>query len=135
MNNNILLDFFKEFIQRLGTKSPMFFRVISYVSAACALVTGIPKLCEELGINLPAWAEIAQSKTISIAAAVSFVISKLTTQSTPVGVSREGDMLKKTNVEKLPFTAKSEEKAAFKEGGVLNGETAMSKETFQKIDK
>ena len=134
MNNTILFDFLREMIQRLGTKSPKFFRVIGIVSAAAALVTGLPGLFQELGITLPAWAEIAQSKTISIAATVSFFISKLTTQSAPVAITQSGEILTKTNEEKLPFTAKAEEAAASKPGGVLSQETSTSNEVVTKID-
>lgn len=123
MNNTILLDFLKELILRLGTKQPKFFKIIGIISMATALATGLPGLFDELHIHLPSWATILQNRIIGIAATTAFFIAKLTTQSKVVAVTEGGDILKKTNDDKLPFTSKAEEKEAAKEGGLLNPNT------------
>lgn len=114
MVTNPLLLFLQEFFKRLATKSPLFFRIIYYISAGAALVTGLPGLLQELNVDLPEWMDVIQNKIIAIASSTAFVIAKLTTQSTAVAVTPSGEVLKKTNEEKLPFTAATEQKAAEK---------------------
>lgn len=78
MQNNILLAFLQEFVQRLRKKSPTFFKIISFLSAAVALLAGLPGLFQELQISLPSWAEVFQNRIVAIASTVAFFISKLT---------------------------------------------------------
>jgi len=114
MANNMLIDFLRESLQRLFQKSPKYFRIWGYISMTAALVTGLPGLLQELGINLPDWAAVLQNKVIGWASTIAFLIAKLTVQSTPVAMTPGGEVLKKTNEEKLPFTAANEQKAANK---------------------
>ena len=78
MQNNLLLKFLQEFFQRLRKKSPTFFKIISNISAAIALLSGLPGLFQELHISLPGWAEIFQNRLVAIASTAAFLISKLT---------------------------------------------------------
>lgn len=134
MQNNLLL-FVQELIQRLFTKSPVFFQIINRISLALILVTGLPGFFEELGINLPDWATVLQNKIIAWSAIVSAIISKLTTQSTPIAVTSSGEVLKKTDEKKLPFTAKSEDKASAKPGGVKSASAETETIRVEKVVK
>ena len=108
MTTNPLLAFLQEFFQRLSTKSPKFFRVIQLITAITTIITGLPEFLKMFNIALPQALSALENKTIAIATMTAFLISKLTTQSTPVAQTESGQVLKTTNEEKLPFTAASE---------------------------
>ena len=96
--NNILIDFIKEFILRFSKKSPTFFKIISGLSMAVALVSGLPGLFQELNIALPSWAEIFQNKIVAWASTIAFLISKLTVDKERLDVPKDV----------LPFTTKQD---------------------------
>lgn len=110
-NNSQVWNYIIEFFKRLGAKTPTFFKVLNYLSIATVIVTGLPGVLEELGITLPAWAEVLQSKAAAIAAIISTILTKLPTETPVVGTSAGGTPLKATNPETLPFTVKSEANA------------------------
>lgn len=114
-STNPMITFLQELFMRLSAKSPKFFKVIQFVSGLAAAVTGLPGLLQELSVDIPDWAEILQNKSVAWASATSLFISMLTVQSKPVSKSEDGDILKRTDEKKLPFTANSEQKAAAKE--------------------
>jgi hypothetical protein len=70
--------FLKELFQRLGQKTPAFFKVIGWISTAIAVLTGLPIVLADLGITLPDAIQAFANKTIAIAAIVGKVISMLT---------------------------------------------------------
>ena len=109
--NNILILFLKENIQRLFTKSPLFFKIWSTVATVLVLITGIPELINYLSgaITIPdAWSpQITQA--VAWASRAALFMSLMTTQGTPSAQTLDGTILKKTDEKKLPFTAKSEE--------------------------
>jgi len=109
MTTNPLLAYLQELFLRLSTKSPKFFKIIQLVSAIATLVTGLPGLFSELGIKLPDWATVLQSKTIAFATLTALFISKLPTQSTLMTTTTTGEVLKRTDETKLPFTAANEQ--------------------------
>ena len=113
-STNPMITFLQELFMRLSAKSPKFFKVIQFVSGLSAAVTGLPGLLQELNVNLPDWAEVLQNKSVAWASATSLFISMLTVKSTPVSKTEEGEILKKTDEKKLPFTANSEQKEAAK---------------------
>jgi hypothetical protein len=100
MNNNLLLAFLQEFFQRLKKKSPTFFKIISGISAAVALLSGLPGLFQELHISLPSWAEIFQNRIVAICSTVAFFISKLTVDKEEL----------KAPESTIPFTLKQDKK-------------------------
>jgi hypothetical protein len=110
-----MITFLQELFMRLSAKSPKFFKVIQFVSLLAAAVTGLPGLLQEMNINLPDWAEVLQNKSVAWASATSLFISMLTVQAKPVSKTEDGEILKKTDEKKLPFTSQSEQKAALRE--------------------
>lgn len=112
----MLLAFLKELFQRFATKSPKFFKVWQWVFGTLTAVTGIPELLNSFNITLPSALSIFENKAVAFASAGAFFMSLLTTQSKPIGVTEVGDIVKKTNEDKLPFTAQSEIKTAEKLG-------------------
>ena len=112
--NNLLILFLKENIQRLFTKSPLFFKIWSTIAAILVLITGIPELINYLSgaITIPeAWSP-AITQAVAWASRAALFMSLMTTQSTPTGQTIQGEVLKKTDEKKLPFTAKQETKHA-----------------------
>lgn len=114
MPNNQVLNFLQENLQRIFIKSPLFFRIWQIVSGAAVLITGLPDFLNQFDIVLPeAWQALA-SKGIAWASSGMFFMTLLTTQSKPVAITETGEVLKKTDESKLPFTAKNEGKVADK---------------------
>lgn len=70
-------DYIKEFFKRLTQKSPRFFVWIQYISIIAFILTGLPGIIEELGIELTPTLEALQNKVVAYASAVSYIISKL----------------------------------------------------------
>lgn len=81
--NNPILDFLKEIFIRLGADSPKFFKVIKWIAAAAALITGLPAFIDFLGVTLPDWAIALESKTVAIAAAIAAFIAALPVKNDP----------------------------------------------------
>lgn len=119
MKNNQILLFLQETLQRLFTKSPKFFKIWTLVFSILTLITGIPELLTYLGVVLPTEIAFFASKFIAYVSMGCLLMSKLTTQSKPTGVTDEGVLLKKTDDVALPFTTQAEVKANKKELPVL----------------
>lgn len=62
---------------RWRSKSPYLFRVIQRISVFLSTVAGIPAGLKMAGVNLPPYLDILASKTVTIAAVVAFLVSKL----------------------------------------------------------
>lgn len=110
--NNGLLLFLQENLQRLFTKSPLFFKIWTYISLFLVLVTGIPELINAISgvITIPdLWNEHITT-AVAWAARGTLLISLLTTQSKTVAQTTGGVALKETDSKALPFTAKNENK-------------------------
>jgi len=116
LNSNLIL-FLKENLQRLFTKSPMFFKIWSWISLCLVLITGVPDLINSLSgiVVIPdVWnANITQA--VAWASRAALFMSLLTTQSKTVAQTDEGTGLKKTDSAALPFTAKVEANVAEKQ--------------------
>ena len=134
MGQQLLLKFFQETLNRLFTKSPKFYKIWQLISSALLLISGVPYLLVQLGIVLPEPFATLASKAVTFAAAAALFMSMLSTQSKTVAVTNEGDLLKKTDEIKLPFTAQSEIKQANKEDGILNLNTNTTTETMVKVE-
>lgn len=113
-NQPMLISFFQELFKRFATKSPKFFRIWQLVLGALTLITGVPELLEYFNVALPEGVQVLANKAVAMASSGAFVMSLMTTQSTTVGVTDTGEVVKKTNENKLPFTAHVESKAALK---------------------
>lgn len=109
---NPFLAWLQESLQRLFKKSPKFFRIWQMVLGFTVVVTGLPALLTGWGIELPEALTILQNKVIAYISTGAFIMTQLSTQSTVVGVTPQGDILKKTDQKALPFTAQQEEKTA-----------------------
>ena len=108
---NMLIAFLQEFLQRFFTKSPKFFRIWQLITAIGAAITGIPEAAQQLGINIPSLISHPLGKFIAAISTGMFIMSALTTQSKIVGVDNStGNVLKSTNSTDLPFTAAVENK-------------------------
>ena len=108
--NNQLINFLVELAKRFGSKNPKFFNVIAIVGTIATVISFLPEDLSAIGITLPAswegWVRVAV-RWAGIAVAV---ISQLPKEATLVGVTQTGAPVTITDVSKLPFTAKVEEK-------------------------
>jgi hypothetical protein len=78
---NPIIDFLKETWNRLTSKSPLYFRIVQYISTIVAVIMGLPALLvhfqSDLGLTFPQWVGDYSSKLVGIAAAVAWVLAKL----------------------------------------------------------
>jgi len=112
--NNQVLNFLQEMLQRLFTKSPMFFKVWVFISSAFVLITGVPDFLSMFHVQIPnLWNEHV-TQAVAWSSRAMLFMSALTTQSKPTAITEDGTILKKTDEKKLPFTAKNEANVASK---------------------
>jgi hypothetical protein len=107
-----LVLFLQENLQRLFTKSPLFFKIWTYISLALVLVTGVPDLINWLGdaVVIPDLWNVKITAAVAWSSRAALFMSLLTTQSTSVAVTEGGVAVKMTDAKALPFTAASEQK-------------------------
>lgn len=130
----IMLDFFKEFINRIGTKSPAFFKVLIFITASLTLAGYIPSMLQQwLDVEVSGKV-IALCENIAKYATGFLVASGLTVKTPTVGQTVEGSVVKVTDEKKMPFTAKSEQKAAAKEIPPPEVLTDVPEQAPEKID-
>jgi hypothetical protein len=110
--NNVLIKFLQELFQRLATKSPKFFKVWQIILVIVTGLTGLPEILKWLNITLPPDLSILANKTVAIASAAALFMAALTSKEKPVGVTSGGDVIKKTDEGKLPFTHDQEKRSA-----------------------
>ena len=73
------MNFLIELIKRLGTQTPWFFTVLKTIAAITAIITGLPLLLANAGIDLPdSWDTLA-NKIVAVAATVAGIVAQLTT--------------------------------------------------------
>lgn len=108
--NNMLLAFLQELLQRFFTKSPKFFRIWQLITAIAAAITGLPELLAYFGVALPETLATFQNKFLAALSTGMFIMSALTTQSKATGVISHGQPVKTTDAKALPFTAAQEVK-------------------------
>lgn len=113
MKNNQILLFLQETLQRLFTKSPLFFRVWTYISLALVLITSVPEIINYISgvITIPDLWNAQITLIVAWASRVALFMSLLTTQSKVTAKTEDGVLLKTTNDTSLPFTNKAEKKA------------------------
>jgi hypothetical protein len=132
--NNLFLSWLQENIQRFFTSSPLFFKWWQRISYALILITAVPEFLQMFDVELPPPFNTYLSKAVMFCSIGILWMARLASQSVPVAVTNTGEVLKKTDETKLPFTAKVEQAEVIKEGGVLNAATPTSTETVIKID-
>lgn len=112
-----VLTFIQELLKRLFTKSPLFFKIWTWISTALVLITGIPAFITMLpiGITIPDLFNEGITLAVRYAGMGVLLMSLLTTQSKPGAVTDSGVVIKSTDSTKLPFTAAAEQKTAEKE--------------------
>lgn len=115
MTSNPLIAWLKESILRLSTKSPKFFKIWQLISGALVIITGLPDALHLMNIQIPDVWDESVTKAVAWASRGIFLMSMMTTQSTPVAIDQNGTPIKKTNEAKLPFTAIQEKKEIAKE--------------------
>lgn len=117
MNNpaQILADFFREMLNRLKTKSPVFFKVLMIVAASLTFAGYLPSALQRwMDVDVP-------GQMISICEAIAkyatgFLFACGLTVKTPtVGQTTEGSEVKVTDPVAMPFTAKKEKQDVAKE--------------------
>jgi len=131
--NNLFLKWLQENVQRLFTKSPKFFVWWQRIAGALLILTTVPEFLQMFDVELGPPFNTYLSKGVMIASATILWMARLSSQSTPVAITKDGEVLKKTDSEKLPFTDIQEKKIAVEEGGILNPETEIKKEVVNTI--
>ena len=72
------MNFLAELIVRLFGKTPAFFKTLQYIQIGIAIITGLPTLLIQSGVDLPeSWDSIVL-KIISVASIVGTFIAQLT---------------------------------------------------------
>lgn len=118
--NNLFLSWLQENFKRLSSKSPLFFVWWQRISFALVLITAIPEFLQMFDVELPAPFNTYLSKAVMFCSIGILWMARLSSQSQPVAVVPSGEILTKTDENKLPFTAQAEQKEAEKPGGLLD---------------
>ena len=115
MTTNPLIAWLQENFIRLTQKSPKFFKIWKIILGVPVLVIALPNALQILNINLPQVFNDHVQDIVGWATTAAFLMSFLPTDSKVVAVDQDGTALKQTDVDKLPFTAKQEQKEVKKE--------------------
>ena len=111
MNNATLGDFLKELVNRLGGKSPKFFRTLKTIALILTAVAGIPTVLSMTGVILVGSTLLLITKIATIAGLVSTFISSLTVEAptvvASVGFKSTVSPLTPVKTIELPYTEKS----------------------------
>ena len=119
--NNVFFAFFVETLQRLRTRSPLFFQVWQWIGLAGTLIVGLPTYLTLAGVDIPDAADVLINKVIAFISPVIAFMAALTTDRKP---PLEGATTKsgkrqtkqiKNEAKLLPFTVKKEKEAQKKQ--------------------
>jgi hypothetical protein len=111
MANNMALDFLREFLNRLVTKSPRFFKILQVIFGLLTFVSYVPSMLQRwFGVEVPG-STITLLEDIAKYSAGFFAALLLPVKQVPVAQTPEGEAIKVTDEKKMPFTAKAEAKA------------------------
>lgn len=114
---NLMVSWIIENFKRLGTKMPSFFKIWAWIGGFALALTSLPQLISQLdafGIKIPDIFNTKVNEIVKIAGSTVLVMSWLTSQSKPVGVDQNGQVIKATDTQKLPFSAAAEKKIVIK---------------------
>lgn len=126
--SNIALNFFVELWQRLKTKSPTFFRVLQAFAASLTFAGFVPSMLQRwFNVEVPGHV-ITMCEDIAKYSIGFLAAAALPVNAPQVSVTETGEILKKTDEKRLPFTAEKEIQQAEKVGGVLAPKTDMAPE-------
>lgn len=104
-----LLDFFREFFNRLSERSPKFFRILQLIFACLAVANYIPSMLQRwFNVEVPGHF-ITLCEDIAKYCTGFFAASFLPVQQKPVAQTEEGKAIIVSDEKKLPFTAKAQE--------------------------
>ncbi len=104
------IKFFIEFFNRLGRKSPKFFRILQLIGASLTFAGYIPSMLQRwFGLEVPG-PTITMCEDIAKYASGFFAASLLPATSQVVAQTDEGSAVKVTDEKKFPFTANAEKK-------------------------
>lgn len=113
--NSQFINFFVELILRFFGKTPQFFRIVQVAMLVTALIGFIPEINAMLGIEIPIKFEKTFNLVLKVAGVLGVIFAQIVNQPQLIAKTQtDGTVLKVTNPEKLPFTAKSEGKVADK---------------------
>lgn len=108
--NQQVINFVKESIQRLRVKSPKFFFILSLIGASLTLLGYLPAAIDR-------WTTISVSQEfinfcedVSTRAQGFLIATLFSAESKPTAMTPAGDVLKKLDEEKYPYTASVERK-------------------------
>ncbi len=110
MENNPIWQFLKEIVVRLRAKSPVFFKILQYISLATTLIPGIPMFLTYVGVTLPDFLVAIQDKAIVIAGIVATFLTGLPVDKDPAVEVTPADqpfgtsVIKKEECPALPFS-------------------------------
>ena len=74
-------EFFTELLIRLFGDTPWFFKVIKIIGIVVAIITGIPVLLSNAGVELPEAINAIASQVVAIASILAAFIAQLTVTS------------------------------------------------------
>lgn len=111
----IILDFFKEMVNRIGAKSPTFFKVLQVVGASLTFAGYLPSMLQQWFDVEVSGNMITLCEKIGNVSAGFFASSMLAAKSSTVGQTELGNIVKVTDEKKMPFTAAAEQRQAAKE--------------------
>lgn len=103
-------SFFIELLNRIRTKSPKFFLILSIIGAALTGLGWLPTMLRDWFNIEMAPNFVVMCQDIAKYATGFFAASVLPVKSVPVGQTPEGSPIIVTDEKKLPFTAKAEDK-------------------------
>lgn len=103
----------KEFVKRLKTTTPSFYKVFIGIGAFCAVLPNIVQEARALNL-IPAKFNDEVELALRVAGVVLMVISRTVSYQTTLGLTKSGNVIKTIDDKKLPFTARSEQKRAVK---------------------
>lgn len=72
-----LPTFLMDFVQRLFTANPQFFKYIQVVSGIIALIAFMPDLFSMLALDAPSWLGILNEKAIKVGAIITMFVAQL----------------------------------------------------------
>jgi hypothetical protein len=110
MGSTVITDFLRESLNRLFSKSPKFFKIFQLLAAGLTFAGYIPSMLQRwFGIVVPG-PTITFCEDVAKYAAGFFAAALLPVAQKPVAQTKEGEAIKVTDEEKMPFTAKAEAK-------------------------
>jgi len=110
--NPQVLNFFREALNRLRTRSPRFFYILQLLGGSMTLAGKLPTLLDRWTTMHISPEFVNVCNDIAKFSLGFLMATFLSAETKPTAVTQEGDVLKKLDETKYPFTATSEKKKA-----------------------